>query len=111
VIAVGVKILIEQQPEEIQQSRDNLMFRLLFPEGITGLSGVIHYSALVIWFPGLCFSSWNRTILKWILKKYVDLYIGFHGVRYKPVAGSVLQGNNDPEVNYLSEEATAHLLE
>jgi hypothetical protein len=52
-----------------------------------------------------------RTILKWISKKYVDLYIGFHGVGYMPVAASVLQGNNHPEVSCLSEEATAHLLE
>jgi hypothetical protein len=28
-----------------------------------------------------------------------------------PVAASVLQGNNHPEVSCLSEEATAHLLE
>jgi len=70
------------------------------------LSGVIHYSALVLWFPGLCFSSWNTTILKCILKKYVDLYIGLHGMGYKPVAGSVLQGNNHPEVNCLSDETT-----
>jgi len=41
----------------------------------------------------------------------LDFYIGFHGMRYKPVVGSVLQGNNHPEVNCLSDKATAHLLE
>jgi len=43
----------------------------------------------------------------------MDLYVAFHevGYRSKPVTGPVLQGNNHPEVNCLSDEETAHLLE
>lgn len=41
----------------------------------------------------------------------MGLYIGFHGVGYKPVVGSVLQGNNHPAVDCMSDEASAHLLE
>jgi len=37
----------------------------------------------------------------------VDLYTDFYGMGYKPVACSVLQGNNHPEVECSSDEAIA----